>query len=56
MVIRKDSFREMVEKAWNSPCLETNTIERWQVKIPTFRRMVRGWAAKSNSKRLAILA
>jgi ribosomal protein L10 len=43
--LEKDSFKEVVIRAWNSPCLVTDNMEKWQVKIRTFRRMIRGWAA-----------
>jgi len=43
--LEKESFRDMVEKAWNTPCSSTKSIDRWQFKIRTFRRMIRGWAA-----------
>jgi hypothetical protein len=43
--LEKDSFRHMVEKAWNTPCNCSKSINKWQFKIRTFRRMIRGWAA-----------
>lgn len=43
--LEKDSFRSMVEKAWNSPCSSEKSIDKWQFKVMTLRRMVRGWAA-----------
>jgi len=43
--LEKESFRSMVEKAWNSPCSFTNSMDIWQCKVRTLRRMVRGWAA-----------
>lgn len=35
----------MVEKAWNTPCPQAKSIDRWQAKVRTLRRIVRGWAA-----------
>jgi len=43
--LEKESFREVVEKAWKTPCFLTKSIDRWQFKIRTLRRIVRGWAA-----------
>lgn len=43
--LEKDSFRGMVEKAWNTPCASRSNIDIWQFKVRTLRRMVRGWAA-----------
>jgi len=47
--VEKDSFRGMVEKAWNSPCSNVKSIDRWQFKVRTPRRLVRGgpqWPSK----------
>jgi hypothetical protein len=35
----------MVEKAWLSTCDSQSSIDKWQFKVRTLRRMVRGWAA-----------
>lgn len=35
----------MVEKAWKVPCNLSKSIDRWQFRVRTFRRMIRGWAA-----------
>jgi hypothetical protein len=35
-----------VEKAWTTLCSLTRSIDRWQFKIRTLRRAVRGWVAK----------
>lgn len=43
--LEKESFREVVVKAWNTPCSLKRSIDRWQFKIRTLRRIVRGWAA-----------
>lgn len=32
-------------KAWAEPCQATNIVDRWQFKVRTFRRIVRGWAS-----------
>jgi hypothetical protein len=48
----------MVEKAWNTPCNSLKSIDRWQFKIRTFRRMIRGWAtneiAQLNREKVAL--
>lgn len=44
--MEKDYFKNMVEKAWNTPCKLANSLDRWQFKIRNLRRMVRGWADK----------
>jgi hypothetical protein len=43
--LEKDSFRAIVDKAWNTPCSQVKSIDRWQFKVRTLRRMIRGWAA-----------
>lgn len=43
--LEKTSFRNMVVKAWNSMCSFINSMDVWQFKVRTLRRMVRGWAA-----------
>jgi mannosylglycoprotein endo-beta-mannosidase len=43
--LEKETFKGMVEKAWNSSCRFTNSMDRWKFKVRTLRRMVRGWAA-----------
>jgi hypothetical protein len=39
-----DSFSKIVHKAWTTPCNESKSIDVWQFKMRTLRRMVRGWA------------
>ena len=43
--LEKESFTKVVEKAWSQPCNETKSINRWQFRVRTFRKLVRGWAA-----------
>lgn len=43
--LEKDSFLEIVRKTWAAPCNERNSLDRWQFRIRTFRRLTRGWAA-----------
>jgi hypothetical protein len=56
--LEKESFSNMVEKAWNTPCNSLKSIDRWQFKIRTFRRMIRGWAtneiAQLNREKVAL--
>lgn len=35
----------MVQKAWDTPCNLKSSIDRWQFRVRTFRRLIRGWAA-----------
>jgi exonuclease III/plasmid maintenance system killer protein len=39
------SFKSVVEKAWSLPCSEKKSIDIWQFRVRSFRRLVRGWAA-----------
>jgi len=32
-------------KAWNTPCPDSKSIDAWQFKVRTLRRLVRGWAS-----------
>lgn len=41
----KDSFGEVVRKAWTTPCHDSFSLDRWQFRIRAFRRLTRGWAA-----------
>lgn len=34
-----------MEKAWETPCPVSNSMDIWQFKVRTLRRMIRGWAA-----------
>ena len=43
--LEKESFCSIVEKAWETPCTLTNCMDRWQFRVRTLRRMIRGWAA-----------
>ena len=40
----QDGFFDTVKKAWNTPCLLSNSLDRWQFKIRTLCRFVRDWA------------
>jgi hypothetical protein len=52
--LEKDSFRAIVEKAWNTPCALIKSIVRWQYKVRNMRRMVRGWPLPSINQRLPL--
>jgi hypothetical protein len=56
--LEKAEFKEIVSKAWNENCRDNNSMDRWQFKIRTFRRIVRGWAANEvaalNKKKAAL--
>jgi hypothetical protein len=43
--LEKASFKEVVKKVWDTPCHEPTSIDRWQFRVKTFRRLARGWAA-----------
>lgn len=43
--LEKESFREIVTKTWSTPCSLKGSLDRWQFRIRTFRRLTRGWAA-----------
>jgi hypothetical protein len=43
--LEKDSFKVMVQKAWETPCHMIKSMDRWQFRVRTFRRLIRGWAA-----------
>lgn len=45
-----DSFAKLVEKAWSTPCTATKSIDIWQFKMGTLRRLVRGWAMNEVAK------
>jgi hypothetical protein len=38
--LEKDNFRDLVIKAWAN-----NILDKWQFRVRTFRRIVRGWAS-----------
>jgi hypothetical protein len=41
--LERGDVKEIVVKVWTSKCLSNDPMERWQSKIRTFRRLVRGW-------------
>jgi len=46
----QEGFSDIVEKAWNTPCNLANSLDKWQFKIRTLRRFVRGWAMNEVSR------
>jgi hypothetical protein len=46
-----DIFSKIVHKAWTTPCNESKSIDVWQFKMRTLRRMVRGWAMNEIAQR-----
>jgi hypothetical protein len=48
--LNMDSFSSVVQKAWNAPCTASKSIDVWQFRIRTLRRMVRGWAMNETAK------
>lgn len=48
--MQQEGFPEIVEKAWNAPCQLSSSIDRWQFKVRTLRRLVRGWAMNEVAK------
>lgn len=43
--LKRDSFKEVVVKAWNMQCPDTKSIDIWQFRVRTVRKLVRGWAS-----------
>jgi hypothetical protein len=43
--LENENFKDLVIKAWNEPCHEANILDKWQFRIRTFIRLVRGWAS-----------
>jgi plasmid maintenance system killer protein len=41
----ENPFRAVVEKAWSLPCSESKSIDIWQFRVRSFRKLVRGLAA-----------
>lgn len=37
--LNQDSFCQVLEKAWNSPCVVSSSIDRWQFKF----KLLEGW-------------
>jgi len=44
MVAGKESLSKILEKARETPSTLTNCLDRWQFRVGTLRRMIRGWA------------
>jgi hypothetical protein len=42
--VEREDFKEVVRKAWETRNSETSAIETWQLKVRTFRRLVKRWA------------
>ena len=42
--LEKESFGSVEEKAWGT-CSFSNSLDRWQFRVTTLRRIIRGWAA-----------
>lgn len=42
--MQQEGFVEVVEKAWKTQCNGLSSLDRWQLKVRTLRRLVRGWA------------
>ncbi|KAJ1254666.1 hypothetical protein BS78_01G043500, partial [Paspalum vaginatum] len=43
--LEQENFGEVVRKAWAVPCNAVKSIDKWQFRVRTFRRLARGWAA-----------
>jgi hypothetical protein len=39
-----DGFKEVVKKAWSTPCCDTNHVGIWQQKIRNVNRNIKGWS------------
>jgi hypothetical protein len=42
----RSEFKDIVEKAWNTPCTLVDPMDVWQFSVRTLRRIVRCWADK----------
>ena len=47
----RDEFYDKVANIWQSPCLGSTSLERWQFKIRRLRQYFRGWAKHTSEKR-----
>jgi ribosome-binding protein aMBF1 (putative translation factor) len=58
--LEKENFKEVVRKAWSTPCRETKAIDVWQFRVRTFRKLTRGWASNEivvmNKEKAALAA
>lgn len=45
-----DSFSKVIQKAWSTPCTASKSIDIWQFRMRTLRRLVRGWAMNGVAK------
>ncbi|KAG2613661.1 hypothetical protein PVAP13_4KG399651 [Panicum virgatum] len=43
--LHRDSFGKVIQKAWGAPCNDYSSLDIWQFRIRTLRRMIRGWAS-----------
>jgi hypothetical protein len=58
--LKRVDFKEVVVKAWGAECPLADPMDWWQIRIRTFRRMVRGWTsnvvAELNKKKQYVAA
>jgi hypothetical protein len=47
--LKVDGFDQVVAKFWNTPCHNKKAIDRWQFKIRTLRKGLKGWNANVES-------
>jgi hypothetical protein len=47
--LKVDGFDQVVAKFWNTPCHHKKAIDRWQFKIRTLRKGLKGWNANVES-------
>ena len=40
--LQQDTFTKIAERAWNTPCPVTGSLDKWQFKVRTLRRLVNG--------------
>ena len=48
--LEQKGFLDIVKKCWESPCHHTDPLERWQFKLRSLRRKLKGWSLNLNSE------
>ena len=48
--LQQEGFLDIVKKCWESLCHHTDPLERWQFKLRSLRRKLKGWSLNLNSE------